>query len=74
MLFGRNFYLGLFKILSQNLFFCMKKLLLIIFLCAFFLRQKIKMNQQLSKYVDFTNAAKSFTSDTMQEKWDGKVT
>ena len=44
-----------------------------LFVC-FFLRQKIKMNQQLSKYVDFTNAAKSFTSDTMQEKWDGKVT
>ena len=44
-----------------------------LFVCFFF-RQKIKMNQQLSKYVDFTNAVKSFTSDTMQEKWDGKVT
>ena len=32
------------------------------------------MNQQLSKYVDFINAAKSLISDKMQEKWGGKVT
>ena len=32
------------------------------------------MNQLVSKYVDFTNAAKSLISNKMKEKWDGKVT
>ena len=75
MLFGRNFYLGLLKIILQNFFFIQKSSVTDHLFVPFFWGKKSNWtNSYQNAYTqDFINVGKSFISNNIQEKWDGKV-
>ena len=74
LLFDGTFYLGLLKILLQNVFFIWKSSVTDQLFVSFFEVKSQNESVAIKNIQDFNNAAKSLISHQMHEKLDKKVT